>query len=230
MITVTHCNYSTVSLHQCVSAFTALIHYITLLVQCVHSKEKKTGVKKKEFFDIIQTKKEQRDFEEAFSSFRERCTICRKTKKSTRRVLHHSIRSSVCSFARTALIHSLAPNCLSVHSLAYSLWSSWERVSCLWIECVDSMEFQPTVRGLQQFYQNHCGKRSIGEETWTHWVLFNQRLSIMAWQLVIFLLTRNLPRQKCAGCTICTSTCAALLLRSKTDELDRGAAHSGLTV
>ena len=62
------------------------------------------------------------------------------------------IRSSICSFARSAhsfacsaLLASLARSAALVRSLIYSLQSSWERGFCLKNGRVDFLPFEPTV-------------------------------------------------------------------------------------
>ena len=75
------------------------------------------------------------------------------TMNSTQRVLGHSLlhllagshRSRICSL-RTAHFACARLLCSFVYLFTHSLWSSWERDSCLLIKCVDFIIFQPTVR------------------------------------------------------------------------------------
>jgi len=78
-------------------------------------------------------------------------TMGRMTMKSTRRVLGHSLLRSLIRSLRTARLaralrcaHSCAHS--FARSLTHSLRSSWESDLCLWIECVDFISFEPTVR------------------------------------------------------------------------------------
>ena len=71
-----------------------------------------------------------------------RRTVSRNTMKSTRRVLGHSLVRSL-----TPLTHWLAPHCSPcpralIHTFTRS--RAHGKDVCLWIECVDFMQFQPT--------------------------------------------------------------------------------------
>ena len=102
--------------------------------------------------------------------FNPQCTVG-KTMKSTRRVLGHSllrslVRShrSLIRLPRTARFaralryaHSLA------RSLTHSLQNSWERDLCLWIQCVNFIQFRTIVRWrkAREKTVNLCRDKSI---------------------------------------------------------------------